>query len=212
MPNALKWAVRFMFILGVLVTIVVGFSVSDFDAAFETELALSGPIGPAVQIIHNATQESRPWTTSLVVLVLVSMLPSCLNAFTAASRQLWAFASDQGLPHSDWIASVKGGQPTKALLLTAILPVFLPILNLGSPIALNAVISLVIVALISSYMLVATASLYARCKGWKLYEKSNCYDAKYHLGHWKGYSVDIFSIVALSIGFVIALLVHGSLT
>ncbi|KAK3620540.1 hypothetical protein LTR22_025557 [Elasticomyces elasticus] len=212
MPNALKWAVRLMFILGILVTIVVGFSVADFDAAFETELALSGPIGPAVQIVHNATQESLPWTTSLVALVLVSMLPSCLNAFTAASRQLWAFASDQGLPYSDWIASVKGGQPTKALLLTAILPVFLPVLNLGSPIALNAVISLVIIALISSYMLVATTSLYARCKGWKLYEKSDCYNARYYLGHWKGYSVDIFSIVALSIGFVIALLVQGSLT
>ncbi|KAK4889695.1 hypothetical protein LTR49_028775, partial [Elasticomyces elasticus] len=97
------------------------------------------------------------------------------------------------------------GQPPNALLLTAILPFFLPILNLDSPVALDAVISIAMIDLISSYMLVATTSLYATCKEWKRYEKSNCYDATYHLRHWKGYSVDIFSIVALSIGFVIAL-------
>ncbi|KAK3114097.1 hypothetical protein LTR53_007915 [Teratosphaeriaceae sp. CCFEE 6253] len=80
----------------------VALSVPDFDDAFNTELANSNPIGPVVQIIYNAT-ESVACTTSLVALVLASMLPSCANAFTAASRQLWAFSDDKGLPKSDWI-------------------------------------------------------------------------------------------------------------
>ena len=101
----------------------------------------------------------------------------------------------------------RNGVPSNALLLTLIGPIGLSLLNLGSPIALNAVISLVIVNLITSYLLVAGCSLYARYSQHGLYEVQARHITNHLLHRRQGLGIDVFSIVVLIAGFIIALLV-----
>ncbi|TKA68779.1 hypothetical protein B0A55_09569 [Friedmanniomyces simplex] len=162
-PAALTWCAMINFSLGLITALVIDFSVADINAVFGTPLSRSGPIGPVVQIIYTATA-SLGWTTAIVTLLAASVVPCCINSFTAASRQLWAFAENGGLPGSTWIQQVYTTDklPSKAIWLTLIGPIVLPLLNLLSKVALNAVASVVINNLIASYLLVAGSSIYAR--------------------------------------------------
>lgn len=60
---------------------------------------------PWIQILANAT-ESKVAANVLTVVVLLMLLFSCINQLTAASRQLWSFARDEGLPFSGWLSYV----------------------------------------------------------------------------------------------------------
>ncbi|TKA70452.1 hypothetical protein B0A55_10468 [Friedmanniomyces simplex] len=164
MPAALRWATAVNFTLGLITVLVINFSITDIDALLSTSLSQTGPVGPVIQIFATATA-SRSWTTAISVLLLATFIPCCANSNTAASRQLWAFAEDGALPNSLWIRKVdeKYGVPSNALSLTLIGPIALSLLNLLSPVALNAIISLVIINLMVSYLLVAATSLYDRC-------------------------------------------------
>jgi len=92
----------------------------------------------------------------------------------------------------------KSGVPYNALILTLIAPIGLSLLNLGSPTALNAIISLVVINLMASYLVVASASLYSRCTG-----KASPEELVYGLGYWTGIAVDTFSIIYLIASSVI---------
>ncbi|TKA73157.1 hypothetical protein B0A55_10844, partial [Friedmanniomyces simplex] len=163
-PAALMWATAVNFTLGLLTVLVISFSITDIDTLLSTSLSQSGPVGPVIQMFATATA-SHSWTTAISVILLATLLPCCINSNTAASRQLWAFAEDGALPNSLWIQKVdeKHGVPSNALALTLIGPITLSLLNFLSPVALNAIVSLVIINLMVSYLLVAATSLYDRC-------------------------------------------------
>jgi len=91
--------------------------------------------------------------------------------------------------------------PSNALLLTLIAPIGLSLLNLGSPIALNAIVSLVIINLVVSYLLVASTSLYSRCTRTTAWPDHMTYG----LGYRTGIAVDIFTIGFLATGSVIVM-------
>ncbi|TKA48334.1 hypothetical protein B0A55_13357, partial [Friedmanniomyces simplex] len=146
---------------------------------------------------------SRSWTTAVFTLLLLTLIPCCINSNTSASRQLWAFAEDGALPNSAWIGNVDEHErvPSNALLLTLIAPIGLSLLNLGSPIALNAIVSLVIINLVVSYLLVASTSLYSRCTRTTAWPDHMTYG----LGYRTGIAVDIFTIGFLATGSVIVM-------
>ena len=67
---------------------------------------MSTPFGqPWIQILMNAT-ESIVATNILTVVVCLLLLFASVNQVTAASRQLWSFARDKGLPFSGWLSYV----------------------------------------------------------------------------------------------------------
>ncbi|KAK0302552.1 hypothetical protein LTR01_008688 [Friedmanniomyces endolithicus] len=199
MPTVLTWASAVNFTLGLATVLVVAFSVPDVDALLSTPLSQSGPVGPVIQMFATAIV-SRPWTTAVSIMLIATLIPCCINSDTAASRQLWAFAENRALPNSAWIQKVdeKSGVPYNALILTLIAPIGLSLLNLGSPTALNAIISLVVINLMASYLVVASASLYSRCTG-----KASPEELVYGLGYWTGIAVDSFSIIYLIASSVI---------
>ncbi|KAK1809999.1 hypothetical protein LTR12_015643 [Friedmanniomyces endolithicus] len=202
MPTVLTWACAVNFTLGLATVLVIVFSVDDVDALLSTPLSQSGPVGPVIQMFATAIV-SRPWTTAVSIMLIATLIPCCINSDTAASRQLWAFAEDGALPNSAWIQKVdeKNGVPSNALMLTLIAPIGLSLLNLGSPTALNAIISLVIVNLMASYLLVASTSLHSRCTGARKLPQ----ELIYGLGYRTGIAVDIFTIAFLTASSVIVL-------
>ena len=81
-----------------------------------------------------------------VILVIVVLLLVCSNiAYLAAvTRDLFAFARDQGLPFSAWIAKVdeKRNIPQNACIVTSAISVGLALIYIGSPVAFYAITSL----------------------------------------------------------------------
>lgn len=77
---------------------------------------LSTPLGqPWIQILLNAT-ESKAATNIMTVAVILLLLFCSVNQVTAASRQLWSFARDEGLPFSAWLAHVCGCSTFESVL------------------------------------------------------------------------------------------------
>ncbi|TKA68251.1 hypothetical protein B0A55_09935 [Friedmanniomyces simplex] len=200
MPAALMWATAVNFTLGLITVLVIDFSITDIDALLSTSLSQSGPVGPVIQIFATATA-SRTWTTAISILLLATFIPCCANSNTAATRQLWAFAEDGALPKSLWIRKERHGVPSNALSLTLIGPIALSLLNLFSPVALNAIISLVIINLMVSYLLVAATSLYNRYTG----GGDAINEHVYRLTYRQGTAVDVFSIIFITASLVIAM-------
>ncbi|KAK1809215.1 hypothetical protein LTR12_016430 [Friedmanniomyces endolithicus] len=104
-PKVFIWAYSANCILGLCTVVAVTLSINDIDTLLSTPLSLSGPVGPVVQMLDTATA-SRSWTTAVFTLLLLTLIPCCINSNTSASRQLWAFAEDGALPNSAWIGNV----------------------------------------------------------------------------------------------------------
>lgn len=75
----------------------------------DVDTVLSSPIGlagfPFIQIFYDATQNLGA-TTVMVVIPLVSLVGSVTAETATASRQLWAFARDGGVPFAAEVARV----------------------------------------------------------------------------------------------------------
>lgn len=135
----------------------------------------------------------------------------------AASRQLWAFARDNGVPFSSTIAKVcccrdcqvislavqtdrwqvdqRYKIPLWAVGFTALFNALLALINIGSTAAFNAVVSLVVAGLSSSYLI--SISLLIR---WRL-SKEHIPFGPWSLGSW-GLTVNIIAIFYTIITFV----------
>lgn len=61
---------------------------------------------PFIQLFYNATR-SQGAATVMTVIVVVMLSACCISEVATASRQLWSFARDGGLPFSQWLAVVR---------------------------------------------------------------------------------------------------------
>ncbi|TKA21685.1 hypothetical protein B0A54_18021, partial [Friedmanniomyces endolithicus] len=84
-----------------------------------------------------------------------------------ASRQLWSFARDQGVPFSAWLSHVSPGWniPIRAVLVSVVISTLLSFINIGSYVALNAINSLGVVSLLVSYTVTITCLVWRRLSG-----------------------------------------------
>lgn len=94
----------------------------------ETDLATATGY-PFIQVFYNATG-SKAATTAMAVFVLLVFMACTLTTVATASRQLYAFARDQGLPCSGWLAQVRWDIPVNATLVTCAFVVCLSLINL----------------------------------------------------------------------------------
>jgi amino acid transporter len=99
---------------------------------------------------------------AIVVLLLVSAANVIFGASTA--RQNFAFARDRGLPFSDWIAKVnkKKKIPGNVVLLSSLVAALLPLINISSMLAFNAIVNLHVVSLMFKYAASLSCILYRR--------------------------------------------------
>ncbi|KAK0769731.1 hypothetical protein LTR75_018047 [Friedmanniomyces endolithicus] len=76
------------------------------------------------------------------------------NFLATASRQLWSFARDGGLPFSKFLEPVPDAEvPRRAVWTTIAFTLVLSCVNFGPVVGFNAIISLVIVSLTFSYFI-----------------------------------------------------------
>lgn len=125
------------------------FSISDFSTVLNT------PTGyPLVEIIQQATQ-SRAGTTAIYSMILTITFGAMFADLASVSRLTWAFARDDGLPFSDYFKRIEGKQrlPIRAINLVCAIMVLLSLINIGSSVALNAILSLSTIALYTSYII-----------------------------------------------------------
>lgn len=157
-------------IVGSGILVVMLFSIGPLD-----ELMIDLRSEPPYLILFKNLQE-RPLAITIISFLLVVVLISTINALTTASRQLWAFARDDGFPFSNWLKVVNEEKklPVRAVSVTAALSCALGFINMGHTRAFETMVSLCVLCLMSAYMLSIGCILYHRLK-----------DAELPLTKWK---------------------------
>lgn len=84
-----------------LMSVTLIFTLGDVDSILET------PTGyPFIQVFYNTTQ-SYAAANTMVALIIILLTACCISEVATASRQIWSFARDKGLPGSSWLSRVR---------------------------------------------------------------------------------------------------------
>ncbi|EAW10459.1 putative GABA permease [Aspergillus clavatus NRRL 1] len=161
LPKAMMSAVGVNAVLGLVMIVTLCFTLGDVNSVLNT------PTGyPFIQIFYNTTNSYAATNTMTAVLV-ITLTASTITEVATASRQLWSFARDQGLPFSSFFAYVTPGWniPLNSVMVSLAVTILLSLINIGSQVALNAIISLTITSLISAYILSIGCVLLKRLRG-----------------------------------------------
>ena len=100
LPKALMWSMVPNAALGFIMAITIIFTIGDIDSVLYTET-----FNPFIQLFFNATQ-SYAATNCMTAVVIILLTSCCISEVATASRQIWSFARDRGLPGSLWLAEV----------------------------------------------------------------------------------------------------------
>ena len=127
-PNVIVWAVAGNAVLLLIVGISYIFCLGDVDSALNSDT-----YQPVIQVFYNATQ-SKAGTSVMIAVIIVVFLSACIGQVATASRQLWSFARDQGVPFSKQLEQVppKWGIPIPAIILTCTITCLLSLINIGT--------------------------------------------------------------------------------
>lgn len=133
------------------------FSIPSVDDALNDESDY-----PFIYVFKSALSTAGVNGLTSIILILITAANISFNASTA--RQTFAFARDKGLPFSKWIGKVDHRRkiPMNAIGLTCIITLLLALINIGSDVAFLAVMSLQVVALMSTYTVSISCVLYRR--------------------------------------------------
>ena len=100
-PNSLVASIGLNGVMGFAMLIAVLFCIGNVEEALKT------PTGyPVIEIFRQATG-SNAGGTGLMVVVLVFFSFANVSCLAAASRMMWAFARDRGLPGSALLSKVR---------------------------------------------------------------------------------------------------------
>ena len=125
--------------------------------------------------------------------IVIIMLSACaVSEVAAASRQIWSFARDGGLPFHSWLSKVSPGWniPLPAVIVSLTISALLSLINIGSTVALNAITSLGAVAVMISYFLTISCVVYRRICGPALPAR------RWTLGSF-GFAINVASLIFL---------------
>jgi len=101
LPRAMVATAVVNYILGFVMTVTIMSTLgNDVSAILATKFGQ-----PWIQVVFNAT-ESRVGTSIMTATLCLLLIFCSINNITTVSRQLFAFARDQGLPFSEVLARV----------------------------------------------------------------------------------------------------------
>lgn len=153
-------------------------------------LALDDTTGyPVIFVLRQSMP--LPWLNVVLAVILLLLIFGNLSYLASVTRDIFAFARDQGLPFSDWIGKVdpKRRIPTNACIVTGATTALLSLIYIGSPVAFYAVISLSTVAILQCYCLSIGCLLWRR-----IAFPETLPPAKFSLGVW-GIPMNIVAVV-----------------
>ncbi|KAF2435933.1 putative GABA permease [Tothia fuscella] len=193
LPRAMIATAVFNGILGFLMLITFCFCLGDMEAIAQSPV---GKLYPFIEVFRVGTQSISGATVMTSILIILSTF-CCITNIATASRQLFAFARDQGVPFATFFAYVPPGWdiPLNAVLLTLAFTIIMACINLGSYLAYNIITSLGVCALISSYMISIS------CVWLKRYRKEPLLTRRFSLGKY-GAAINGFAVLFLGLVFV----------
>ncbi|KAL9059668.1 MAG: hypothetical protein Q9206_001371 [Seirophora lacunosa] len=161
LPRALLWGVALNAVLGYVVVITLCFTITDPTALLGSTTGF-----PFIQLFYNVTN-SRVGTHIMTTIIVVNIVSAVISEIATASRQIWSFARDDGFPFSDFLKKVSPGWniPLNAVVVNFVFGVAISLINLGSSVALGAIVSLTLASLLSSYMLSIGCMFLKRIRG-----------------------------------------------
>ncbi|KAG6988546.1 PAN2-PAN3 deadenylation complex subunit PAN3 [Physcia stellaris] len=190
LPLALVWTYTIGAISGFIMMVTFCFSVGDISEAVES------PTGQAyIQVFYTATK-SRGGATAMSSIVTLLTFFNGVNNIASASRQMYAFARDNGLPFSSYLSYVKPGRalPLNSIITSFIVTILLSLINIGSTVAYNAIVSLGAAALFTTYFISIACLLHRRLRGEPLRPR------RWSLGRW-GAPLNVAAVLFLSVAY-----------
>ncbi|PSK38471.1 Choline transport protein [Elsinoe australis] len=138
-------------------------------------------------------------TTVMASVILVMQFCNIVTCMAGASRQMFAFARDSGMPFSRLLENVHPTLkvPVNTIVITWFITCLLSLINLGSNVTFNAIGSLTSTALLSSYIFSIA------CIAWKRARGEPLLPSRWSLGNW-GLPTNLASLVFLTITFLFA--------
>lgn len=189
-------------VMGFALLIALLFCLGDINAA------LQSPTGfPFIEIFVQATN-SNGGATGMTAIIIVLMGAAAIGIMATASRLLWSFARDNGVPGSKYISRVRDTNtefaapanilkvhagtalPLYSILVSTITSLLLALINIGSTAAFNAIMSVNVAAFFVSYIIPISLLLHKRLR-----KDISIGD----LGAWDRYSVQSLMSSASSI-------------
>ncbi|KAI0098775.1 amino acid transporter [Nemania sp. FL0031] len=161
-PQSLLYTIFINGSLGFSMAIAILFCTTDAEAAIQSADTLNYPF---LYIFSTAVQ-STTGACLMAGVILVIVLASSISAYASASRMIWSFARDNGLPFNRTLVKLnKNALPVYAILATMVITTLLSLIVLGSSVVLSALLSLLVAALYSSYLITCALLLWHRVRG-----------------------------------------------
>lgn len=95
------WSTILNIILGLAMVITICYTMGDLESIGESRTGY-----PFIQIFYNTTQ-SLVGASIMTIIVILTLLASAIAVTATASRQIWSFARDNGVPFSSTVARVQ---------------------------------------------------------------------------------------------------------
>lgn len=193
-PKAMMWSFYSNALVGFIVLITLLFALPSIETALDPA---ANPSGYA--FIYIFQQASYKGAIPLVTLMTLVLLIGSIDGNASTSRQTFAFARDGGLPFGKFLSSVSQTKnsttPRNAVLVSCAITCLLALINIGSSVAFNAIISLQLMSLMATYSISIGCVLYQRTIG----GSKHLPVAQWSLGKW---GVPINTIAFLYSNFI----------
>jgi len=162
------------FILIFPAVLTVGYHITDLQGALNDSTTY-----PAIWVLRQAM--GTAWITVVLVVILVLNVASNIVYLAAVTRDLFAFARDNGLPFSKWLSTVNEKRviPVNATIFSSVIAILLSCIYIGSPVAFYAITSLATVSLLQCYCLSIGCLMWRR-----IYHPETLPPAKFSLGKY----------------------------
>ena len=174
-PRSMWWSFVANIPPAMLVLVTYCFCIGNQTDAINTSIS-----SPIIYVFSTMTPSpaGAVGLTFVLLVLLVIISASCL---ASTSRQTFAFARDNGLPLARYIGVVhpRYKVPVNSIILSIVTTILLSLINIGSTAAFNAVLSVSVVALMTTYSISISCVLVKRLRGeplvtawWRLFGKS----------------------------------------
>ncbi|KAJ5729708.1 uncharacterized protein N7483_004216 [Penicillium malachiteum] len=156
-PIAIAWGYFGNGILAIIVLVGLLLSIPSVPAALKDSSGF-----PFLYVFRNTLSLAGVNGLASTILIPVIFSNILFNASTA--RQTHAFARDKGLPFAEWISHVDRRRriPVRAIFLSCLISGLLSVINIGSTVAFNAIISLNVAALMYTYAISISCVIYRK--------------------------------------------------
>ncbi|KAI0478657.1 amino acid transporter [Xylariaceae sp. FL0804] len=160
-PRAIIGAMCINGAVGLVMMITILYCLGDIDKVLNTNTGF-----PFIQVFADSVANVAG-ATVMTVVVLLLVWACALGITTTASRMIWSFARDNGLPASKYLSrvSTRTRVPVAACLAATLIAALLTLIYIGSATAFNDVISLTITGFYGSYFIPVSLLLYHRIRG-----------------------------------------------